>query len=350
MKASPQRQNFPKAAFSSPLSVNSALAGQSSGVSSPSSNRRPAPRRPDSWNPGDGAKTRPNAPTAPTHSAFAQSDQRPGGSLELRYPSDIPRGDWESNTKALPRQGALYGAIEALQAATRTLSEAENTCANARMPQDVQVGAMPPHAGSTAGLTPQEVWERIPSGGESSWKTPQSRQSIRLYVARLQESLSEAASGLQKAQDACLGAPEDALGTGGLGSPATATSLQHECSALEAESKELAEEKLFLDGRLKEVQQQLARTKNDQRSKANSKQGTFNGGASPEKNGPASFGDVSEMAVVLRLLACLKDVALKHRSVILPANDPAKWTREQQVVAYFLDEVEASQARIDGGY
>lgn len=347
MKASPQRKNFPKAAFSSPLSVNSALAGHSSGASSPSSNRRPVPRRPDSWNPGDSAKTRPNVPTAPTHSAFAQSDPRPGGSP---FPSDILRVDWEPSTKASPRQGALYGAIEALQAATRIISEAENTFANGGTPQDAQVGPVSLHAGSTAGLTPEEIWQRIPAGGESSWKTPQPRQSARLCVARLQESLSEAASGLQMAQDACLGSPGDALGTGGLSSPATATALQHECAALEAESKELAEEKLFLDARLKELQQQLARTKNDQRSKANRKQGTSDGGASPGKNGPASFGDVSEMAVVLRLLACLKDVALKNRSLILPADDPAKWTREQQVVAYFLDEVEASQARIDGGY
>jgi len=347
MQPSPQRQNFPKAAFSSPLSVNSAFTGHGSGGSSPSSNRRPVPRRPDSWNPGEGAKTRYNAPTAPTHSAFSQSDQRAGGSP---YPSGITRVDWEPNTKALVRQGALYGAIEALQAATRTLSEAENTCADARMLQEAQVGPMPPHADSTAGLTPEEVWQRIPSGGESLWRAPQPRQSLRLRVARLQEALSEAASGLQKAQDACLGAPEDTLGTGGLGTPALATSLQRECEALEAESKELAEEKLFLDARLEEVQQELARTKVDQYSKADRKQGTSEGAASPGKNAPASFGDVSEMAVVLRLLACLKDVALKHRSVILPADDPGKWTREQQVVAYFLDEVEASQARIDGGH
>jgi len=300
---------------------------------------------------------RPDAATAPTHSAFAQqsANQSPGSP----YPNGLTPPMWSSDnpsSKAPVRQGALYGSIEALQSAVRALSEAENTtyAADTRTLLGGNGNPLGPPGDRGTGVppTPEEVWQWIPSGGEAVWKAPQPRQSLRLRVARLQEALSEAASGLQKAQEACSGAAEDELGTGSLSSPAPATALRHEYAALEAESKELSEEKLFLDARLEEVKQELARAKAalqpptiEPSQKVDGKKGTSAQG----RNSPAPAGDVSEMAVVLRLLACLKDVALNNRSVILPV-DPAKWTREQQVVAYFLDEVEASQVRLDGGY
>lgn len=346
----PYQRSVPKAAFSSsPLHVNSPSngAGGARGPAQAGARKHPA--------------ARPNASTVPTHSAFAQSNQPQSGSP---YPyGAAPTSMWSSgdqSAKAPARHGVLYGAIDSLQAAVRTLSEAENAHADARTAHGGPGAPLTPHDTSRsggAGLTPEEVWQQIPSGGEAVWRAPQPKQSLRLRVARLQEALSQAATGLQKAQEACTGAPQEHLGTSGLSSSAPATALRHECATLEAESKELAEEKVFLDARLEEVKQELARAKAALQpptveprvqSRADGR-GRLSSAVTAAGNSPASFGDVSEMAVVLRLLACLKDVAINNRSVILPA-DPSKWTREQQVVAYFLDEVEASQARLDGGY
>lgn len=263
------------------------------------------------------------------------------------------------------RQGALYGALEALQAASVAVKESDDPAPNVRFGKDVKGAHIAKGAG--ANLTPEEVWQSIPSGGEVAWKASNPRQQQRLRVARLQEALSEAATGLQKATEACRGGGEEdpySLGAASLGAPGPAASLRNECVILEAESKELEEEKEFLDARMAEVKEELARmkeafpgsTRSTKTMRASiaeedGKKATPESVATPESPAKSlpTAGDVNELAVVLRLLACLKDLALNNRSVVLPP-DPSRWTREQQVVAYFLDEVEACQSRIAGAY
>lgn len=340
MRPSPARQNFPKAAFSSPLNVSSALtAGNFIGPT-----------------PGIG---RGIGKTTPTHSAFAQASagQTSPGAFGAK-------ADGKRKTAG---QGAIYGALEALQGAERALREPDESlgASNLETPQ-LQGGRQ---VGGMASLTAEEVWKSIPSGGETAWKSSQPRQPLRLRVARLQEALSEAASGLQQANDACRGGAElspDSLGVESLGPPGPMAALRNECAVLEAEAQELEEEKDFLDARVLEVKQELARVRETLQPRKNSprsplsptlramlgdedgKRGTPERKAAlepPEIKASAAGEDVSELAVVLRLLACLKDLALTNRSTVLPAN-PARWTREQQVVAYFLDEVEACQSRV----
>jgi len=264
------------------------------------------------------------------------------------------------------RQGALYGALEALQAASVAIKEPDDPAPNLRFGKDSKAQSV---KGAGANMTPEELWQSIPSSGEASWRASNPRQQQRLRVARLQEALSEAATGLQRATEACgCGGEEDpsSLGAASLGAPGAAASLRNECVVLEAESKELEEEKAFLDARMMEVKQELARVKEACPSpgapkttqasiaerlnkwKKSSEESDKKGTPDPAKS-LLTAGDVNELAVVLRLLACLKDLALNNRSVVLPA-DPSKWSREQQVVAYFLDEVEACQSRIDDAY
>jgi len=301
----------------------------------------------------------------PTHSAFAEQTSSPAPSGYGM--AGMPRGlGARPGQAAMPapatgqepqlRDGALYGALEALQAGCRALSDPEEAdMGNNRKPK---AAAAPAKAGQKA-QTPEEVWQSLPSGGEAAWKSSQPRQPLRLRVARLQEALSEAAAGLQKAKDACRGGGEDDLapenlGAASLGPPGVAAAIRNECTVLEAETKELKEEKEFLDARVVEVKAELARLKEQlaqNPGSPTSPPARPSRKAIPEpapvKEEPAPKAeDVSELAVVLRLLACLKDVALSNRRAVLP-EDPSKWTREQQVVAYFLDEVEACQTRID---
>jgi len=252
-------------------------------------------------------------------------------------------GGTTPDVSAIP-SGALYGALDALQAGAQVLAN----------PMDDNAGDdIGPNRGGLGDGTwsPEQVWRNLPSGGEEAWSN-QNRRPMRLKVARLQQALSEAATGLAKATDAC----KDINGTmGGLfgdASPGVTARLRRECTALEAESRELLEERTYLDCRAFEIKQELRQLKEQLYRPPT-------GGASPRSNrfgrdlsAPSSPGsqpsprpksgneDVSELAVVLRLLACLKDVALQHRALVLP-QDPAQWTREHQVVAYFLDEVEA---------
>lgn len=305
---------------------------------------------------GQNARQAANA-NQPTHSAFAQPADRGGN-----FPSAGMYGGLDKAEMSRPpvRNGAIYGALDALQAAAKSIREPDDKTELSGMPAD---SGRPSQSSrfQSQGLTPEQVWQSIPSGGEAAWKSSQPRQALRLRVARLQEALSEAASGLQRAAEVVSGAGEDdfitgSLGAAALGPPGMAAALRNECAALEAESKELEEEKSFLDARVLEVKQELARMKEVYKPAANRSP------TSPLSNGPSSPGtapetrqkiasaeDVSELAVVLRLLACLKDLALSNRSVLL-ASDPATWTREQQVVAYFLDEVEACQSRITTPY
>lgn len=238
------------------------------------------------------------------------------------------------------RKGALYGAVEALQAALRAASGVAEDAPKTGI--DIE-DAFLHRRGVAAPFSPEEAWQSIPTGGENSWKSSQSRQSHRLRVARLQEALSDAATGLQRASEACNGVGSEGfldndsleMGIGSLGPPGSALKLHRDCLALEAESKELEEEKHFLDCRIVEVKEELERVKNSYQPPVKAtKRGT--------QGDDASSPNVSELAVVLKLLACLKDVALTNRSLILP-SDPSQWTQEQQVVAYFLDEVEACQ-------
>lgn len=348
MRPSPPRQNFPKAAFSSPLNVSSALTAVNFVGSPPGIGR--------------GFGQAGSARTTPTHSAFSQASagQTSAGAFSAKADGQRPA----------TRQGAIYGALEALQAAERALGEADEfTGASNLEPPQLQ-GGRP--VGGMAALTAEEVWKSIPSGGEAAWKASQPRQPVRLRVARLQEALSEAAAGLQRASDACRGGGEDSLSADGigvesLGPPGPMVALRNECAVLEAEAQELEEEKDFLDARVLEVKQELARVKETLQPRSSPRsprsplsptlramlgdddgnRGTQERKAAleaPEMKASGVGEDVSELAVVLRLLACLKDLALTNRSTILPAN-PARWTREQQVVAYFLDEVEACQSR-----
>eukprot|EP00747_Dinoflagellata_sp_TGD_P017238 gnl/TRDRNA2_/TRDRNA2_125690_c0_seq1.p1 gnl/TRDRNA2_/TRDRNA2_125690_c0~~gnl/TRDRNA2_/TRDRNA2_125690_c0_seq1.p1 ORF type:complete len:118 (+),score=16.25 gnl/TRDRNA2_/TRDRNA2_125690_c0_seq1:72-425(+) len=50
----------------------------------------------------------------------------------------------------------------------------------------------------------------------------------------------------------------------------------------------------------------------------------------------------AELASMLRLLACMREVTHTHRSLVLP-SDPAAMSCAQQVVDYFMHEVEACQ-------
>lgn len=354
MQPSPARQNFPKAAFSSPLTLQGGSAG----------NQAPGIGRAGQ---AAGQKAKPFSTATPTHIAFAQTspDSRsfPGGYGGPAKSGGSPAGAFGQQlpgaaaAKAGPpptRPGALYGALDALQAAVNAIKDGDDSAATAGSPgKDLNAG----RKGAAASLTPEQVWQSIPSGGEAAWKPSNARQSQRLRVARLQEALSEAASGLQKATEACRGGGEDdvALGAAGLGQPGPTAILRQECALLEAEGKELEEERMFLEARVLEVKKEIERVQATlQNSAGRSPSGApsmaeaLSTPGSPGKNS-ATAGDVNELAVVLRLLACLKDLAITNRSVIL-ASDPSKWTREQQVVAYFLDEVEACQSRIDGNY
>jgi hypothetical protein len=234
-----------------------------------------------------------------------------------------------------------------LQAAVKDLTE----------PLDVNSGKLTEEAytgprGMSA--SPEEVWQSIPASGEAAWKSSDSRQSQRLRVARLQEVLSEANVGLQQAAEACRGSPEDdvselALGVAGLGPPGVLDALRNECNILEAENGELDEERAFLDARMAEVEQEISRLnfalleqeEEEDIAKSQPSLSVASPGQLPGWKSSAPE-EANELSVVLRLLSCLKDVALKNRSTVLPA-DTAKWTREHQVVAYFLDEVQAFQ-------
>lgn len=361
------RQNFPKAAFSSPLDVGTVLAAGSSGTSGKGAR---GAAQATGRTPGKPDKTG----NTPTHIAFAQPSPSAGsGNFGLgggyagfgSAPGGFGRQTQGDGSKGEPqraptRQGALYGALEALQAATKTLNQ----------PDDISPGRPAPEAGGAykgakAGLSPEEVWQSIPSGGEAAWRSSNSQRPARLRVARLQEALSEAAAGLQKANEACRGGGEDdpasaKLGAASLGPPGPTAALRNECAVLEAESKELDEEKAFLDARMVEVKQELARVKESFQASPSRRAMIPEDEASTKRESPgleatsdvakgSSADDVSELAVVLRLLACLKDLAVSNRSIILPA-DPSKWTREQQVVAYFLDEVEACSSNMEGAY
>merc|ERR1719401_60069 len=245
------------------------------------------------------------------------------------------------------RQGAVYGALEAVQVAARVAAGKADQSPEPRAHLEV-----PLNFTGGANLSPEEAWDSIPAGGEASWKNSANRTSLRLRVAQLQEALSDAASGLQKASEVCRGIDhQELLQTGlpqlGLSSIGSVGSPWRECEALEAEAKELQQEKTFLDGRIAEVQQELVRAKESLRPPTTRSRSPRS--QEPEAQ-PESLAkkapDVSELAVVLRLLACLKDVALNNRSLIFP-TDPAQWTREQQVVAYFLDEVEICTSRLE---
>lgn len=231
------------------------------------------------------------------------------------------------------RQGALYGAVEALQVAQRAAAGIVDQ--TPILGTDVEDMFLHQKRASST-LSPEEAWQSIPTGGEISWKATQTRQSHRLRVARVQEALSDAATGLQRASEACQGIGSDALleslGVNSLGPPSSAMKLHNDCVALEAEANELEEEKNFLDGRIVEVKEELARVKNSLQPPVKEM----------ARGSLVDDSNVSELAVVLKLLACLKDVALTNRALILP-SDPSQWTQEQQVVAYFLDEVEACQ-------
>jgi len=297
----------------------------------------------------------------PTHSAFAEPTSSPAPSGYAGMPRGVGARPGQSAMPAPAtgqepqlRDGALYGALEALQAGCRALSEPEEPVGKPK------AAAAPVKAGQKA-QTPEEVWQSLPSGGETAWRSSQPRQPLRLRVARLQEALSEAAAGLQKAKEACRGGGEDDLapenlGAASLGPPGVAAAIRNECTVLEAETKELKEEKEFLDARVVEVKAELARLKEQLAQNPGSPTSPPSRPSrkaipepAPVKEEPtpaAKAEDVSELAVVLRLLACLKDVALSNRTAILP-EDPSKWSREQQVVAYFLDEVEACQTRSD---
>lgn len=335
MQSSPQKTNFPKAAYSSPVKVLSSKGGGSPG----------SPQKSGGKGTGKG-KQAANPSSAPTHSAFTQAS--PNFALARGYggpqsPQAMQIGQAESARPLRP--GALYGALEALQAATAMLRDNNDSAMNAgRLDgMDFTGGRRGPGA---ANLTPEQVWQSIPSGGEASWKSTNVRQSQRLRVARLQEALSEAAAGLQRAGEAVKGGEDAALlGAASLGPPGLPAALRDECALLEAEAKELEEEKEFLDGRVVEVKQEIERMRESMKPAPLSP-------INPEPEAPPETpsgkqglpGDANELAVVLRLLACLKDVALNNRSVCLP-TDPKKRTREQQVVAYFLDEVEAASQK-----
>lgn len=345
--ASPGRQQFtgrqPSTGFGDPFSFG---RQESDGIAQSPTGR------------GRGKGSGKNSASTPTHIAFAQTaaPTGPGGYAPLG--SGFPgQGYGQSSSPAAPkapmptmRQGALYGALEALQVATgQLLKDTDDSAPN------ILGGGQPlsGRRGGGANQTPEQVWQSIPSGGEAAWKPSNTRASQRLKVARLQEALSEAATGLQKATDAIKGGAEDevALGAASLGPPGPSSALRQECVVLEAEAKELEEEKAFLDARVSEVKKELARVREalgpSSRSSQARKEVSMEPEASTEQASAKSpSDDVNELAVVLRLLACLKDLALSNRSVILP-SDPSRWTREQQVVAYFLDEVEACQTRID---
>jgi len=331
MQSSPQKSNFPKATFSSPAKVRAALGGASPG----------SPQKSGGKGTGKG-KQAANPSAAPTHSAFTQA--APNFAVPRGYGGpQMPQA--ESAPRPL-RPGALYGALEALQAATTMLRDNNDSAMNAGRLDGMDFNGGGRRGPGVANLTPEQVWQSIPSGGEATWKSTNVRQSQRLRVARLQEALSEAAAGLQRAGEAVKGGEDAALlGAASLGPPGISAALRDECALLEAEAKELEEEKEFLDGRVVEVKQEIERMRENMKPAPLSPM-------NPEPEAPPEPpsakqglpGDANELAVVLRLLACLKDVALNNRSVCLPA-DPKKRTREQQVVAYFLDEVEAASQK-----
>lgn len=355
MRPSPPRQNIPKATYGSPLGGGSKLATDRAGAIPAKGSRAPAQAV------GRSVAKPARAAQTPTHMAFVQtpavSSSSPAfsgfGGAASSPTSGRPlqfgaNSQAESSRPAL-RQGApLYGALDALQAATKSLGLINEPTAEVGKSGYEQ----PTRKSGTASMTPEELWKSIPSGGEAAWRSSGVQRPSRLHVARLQEALSEAAAGLQRAMEATRGSLEDeeAWREAATGNPGPSAALRRECAVLEAESKELEEEKAFLDARMVEVKQELARLQESQEmmqmEEDLSSKKVFLDAPSPAPSGKRSHTeDVSELAVVLRLLACLKDVALGNRSVILP-SDPSKWTREQQVVAYFLDEVEACSARI----
>jgi len=260
----------------------------------------------------------------------------------------IDRRAWEEQARPGTRsQQPLYGALEALESALGASSRpAESDRPVSPGPQDRK----------RASFQAEQAWRRLPDGGGSSFSSQRAVTTSRLQVARLQESLSDAATGLECALDIITSARMQEEAAEVRQQTRDLAELQREATALEDEAARMQKEEGRLQARLEVIQAEKARLRatkvaSDLKDAHDSEVRPGSGSlAGDTKRSPRSKfdqatkqQDSANIAATLRLLNCLKDVALIHKQVVLPADSSMR-TPYHDMVSQFLEEVEACQA------
>lgn len=118
--------------------------------------------------------------------------------------------------------------------------------------------------------------------------------------------------------------------------------LTREGKVLEAQMLELRDHTSHLTSRARHVDRELLRYYEEQADAEGltAAAGLVVDGAEPPPEDRRAAFDVDSLGAAFQLLACLGEVALANRSLVLPA-DPAQMTEHHRLVAYFLDEMQA---------
>jgi len=254
--------------------------------------------------------------------------------------SCIRRGDRGTDLPCNEHLSAAIAALQRVQLLHASAKEAPASDGSLMQYLPTGAGSLQTSKGAadnnaTDDPPPEKMWRDLPESGEAAWAKARLGTKKRIQVAQVQEAMSEAIMNLHHALEECRDEtfPSSASMSHtqrNMTSGADSRHADDRVENLQREAQEAEEEALRLKGEEKRLKNKLAALERDLSAKRE---------ASDKKAGHADQHD-PQLASTLNLLACLRDLAIAHRKLVLPAEGKAM-SPEQQAVACFLAESDA---------